>query len=121
MYTDDLLVASKSPEKHLLHLRQVFERLRQYSLSINVAKSSFGQIELTFFGHKITAKGVLPLPEKVSVIKQFPKPSSVTQLRRFLGLINFYHRFILNCAHLLHPLHLFLNNLPKFRSKQTLH
>ena len=69
--------------------------------------------------HKIIAKGVLPLPEKVSAIKQFPKPS-VTQLRQFLGLINFYHRFIPNCAHLLHPLHLFLNNLPKSRSKQTL-
>ena len=69
VYTDDLLVASKSPEEHFLHLRQVFDRLRQYSLTINVAKSSFGQIELTFLGHKITAKGVLPLPERVSVIK----------------------------------------------------
>ena len=121
VYIDDLLVASKSPEEHLLHLRQVFERLRQYSLTISVAKSSFGQIELTFLGHKITAKGVLSLPEKVSAIKQFPKPSSVTQLCRFLGFINFYHRFIPNCAHLLHPLHIFLNNLPKSRSKQTLH
>ena len=121
VYIDDLLVASKSPKEHLLHLRQVFERLRQYSLTISVAKSSFGQIELTFLGHKVTGKSVLPLPEKVSAIKQFPKPSSVTQLRRFLGLINFYHRFIHNCAHLLHPLHLFLNNLPKSRSKQTLH
>ena len=107
VYIDDLLVASKSPEEHLLHLRQVFERLRQYSLTINVAKYSFGQIELTFLGYKITAKGVLPLPEKVSAIKQFPKPSSVTQLRRFLGLINFYHRLIPNCAYLLQPLHLF--------------
>ena len=77
VYTDDLLVASKSPEEHLLHLRQVFERLRQYSLTINVAKSSFGEIELTFLGHKITAKGVLPLPKKVSAIKQFPVLASV--------------------------------------------
>ena len=53
-------------------------------------------------------------------MKQFPKPSSVTQLRQFLGLVNFYHCFIPNCAHLLHPLHLFLNNLPKSRSKQPL-
>ena len=121
VYVDNLLVARKSPEEHLLQLRQVFERLRQYSLTINVAESSFGQIEWTFLSHKTTAKGVLPLPKKVSAIKQFPKPSSVTQLRRFLGLINFYHRFILNCAHLLHPLHLFLSDLTKSRSKQTLH
>ena len=103
-----------------MHLRLVFERLRKYSLTLNVAKSSFRQTELTFLGHKITAEGILPLPEKVSAVKQFPKPSSVNQLRQFLGLVNFYHRFIPNCAHLLHPLHLFLNNLPKSRSKQPL-
>ena len=53
VYIDDLLVARKTPEEQLLHLRQVFEQLRRYSLTINVAKSSFGQIELTFLGHKI--------------------------------------------------------------------
>ena len=118
VYVDDLLIASKSLEDHLVHLRLVFERLRKCSLTLNVAKSSFRQTELTFLGHKITAEGILPLPEKVSAVKQFPKPSSVTQLRQFLGLVNFCHRFIPNCAHLSHPLHLFLNNLPKSRSKQ---
>ena len=120
VYMNDLLIASKSLEDHLVHLRLVFERLRKCSLTLNVAKSSFCQTQLTFLGHKITAEGILPLPEKVSAVKQFPKPSSVTQLRQFLGLVNFYHRFIPNCAHLLHPLHLFLNNLPKSRSKQPL-
>ena len=120
VYIDDLLIASKSLEDHLVHLRLVFERLRKYSLTLNVAKSSFRQTELTFLGHKITAEGILSLPEKVSAVKQFSKPSSVNQLRQFLGLVNFYHRFIPNCAHLLHPLHLFLNNLPKSRSKQPL-
>ena len=120
VYVDDLLIASKSLEDHILHLRTGFQRFRQYSLNLNVTKSSFAQTKLTFLGHKIRANGILPLPEKVSAIKQFLKPSYVNQRRQLLGLVNFYHRFIPNCVHLLHPLHLFLNNLPKSRSTQTL-
>ena len=74
IYIHDLLDPSKSQEEHLHHPRQVFERLREYFLIVNVAKFFFRQTELTLLGHKMIADWILPLIEKVGAIKQFPKP-----------------------------------------------
>ena len=71
------------------------------------SKCEFGIHELTFLGHCLNSSGVRPLEEKVSAIREFPQPSTQHKLREFLGLVNFYHRFIPQCAHTLQP----LNNL----------
>ena len=63
--------------------------------------------ELDFLGHRVSADGFQPLQERVMAIREFPIPSSVCKLHEFLGLVNFYHRFIPNCASILEP----LNNL----------
>ncbi|XP_041786236.1 uncharacterized protein K02A2.6-like [Anopheles merus] len=93
-YIDDIIVASKTPEEHREHLRLLFARLTQHGLTINLAKCEFAQPEISFLGHRVTSAGILPLEEKVDTIRQFPKPNTVMELKRFLAMINFYRRFI---------------------------
>ena len=107
-YIDDLLIASSSPEEHLQHLRLVLERLDEHGILINVQKSIFGVPELDFLGFHLDSTGIRPLQEKVEVVREFPLPSTQRKLREFLGLVNFYHRFIPNGATLLQPLHALL-------------
>ena len=104
---DDVLVVSPNAEEHEEHLRTVFQRLSEHGIIINPDKCEFGVPQLNFLGHKVTGQGIQPMEEKVSVIRDFPQPTSQRKLREFLGLVNFYHRFIPNCSAILHP----LNNL----------
>ena len=73
-------------------------------LTTNAEKSQFGKSSLEFVGHHVSSAGIKPLQEKVSAIDDFPRPSSYRQLRRFLGLVNFYRSFIPNCASIAQPL-----------------
>lgn len=103
-YLDDLLIASSSAEEHLQHLRQLFQRLDDYGLVINPTKCQFGTSSLEFLGHLVDSTGISPLTEKVQAIQDFPPPQSLTKLRKFLGLANFYRRFIPNCGTIMQPL-----------------
>ena len=103
-YIDDLLIASSSTDEHLEHLRLLFQRLSDYGIVINPSKCHFGQNSLEFLGHHISADGISPLPEKVQAILDFAAPTSIKKLREFLGLVNFYRRFLPHCAHALQPL-----------------
>ena len=113
VYIDDVLVASKDITQHQQHLRMVFERLRQFNIKINILKSLFGVNELEYLGHMISPKGISPLDSKVTAIKDFPKPESQKSLRRWLGMINYYRRFIPQCAKILEPIHKLLKNSKK--------
>lgn len=93
-YIDDICIASSSVDQHIDHLRQVFQRLQQNNLSINISKCHLGKDEVKFLGHLITPDGLRPLPEKIEVIKNFPLPTFAMELKRFLAMINFYRRFI---------------------------
>ncbi|KAM0726709.1 Retrovirus-related Pol polyprotein from transposon 297 [Formica fusca] len=97
-YIDDILVASKSREEHDRHLRKLFQRLNDYGLRINPAKCIFGEEHVKFLGYVVTKEGTKPLPEKVQAIQEFPKPTTVKQMRQFLGMLNFYRRFIPGAA-----------------------
>ena len=103
-YIDDVLVASSSAEEHKQHLRSVFRRFDEYGVVINPLKCVFGVKELTFLGHHISSKGIRPLQDKVQAVRDFPRPNSQRKLREFLGLINFYHRFLNHGAAILKPL-----------------
>ena len=107
-YIDDLLIASPDEETHRQHLQQVFTRLRDYGVQINAAKSIFGVPTVTFLGHTVSSAGISPLPAKCEAVQQFPKPSTQRQLKEFLGLVNYYNRFIKNCSLLLQPLYALL-------------
>ncbi|KAL7641867.1 UNVERIFIED_CONTAM: hypothetical protein RMT77_007741 [Armadillidium vulgare] len=103
-YLDDLLIASSSPELHKSHLLAVFTRLQEFGIRVNPDKCVLGVPSLTFLGHTISSSGVLPLQDRVSAIRQFPLPETQRQLRQFLGMITFYHRFIPSAAAFLTPL-----------------
>ena len=104
VYIDDLLIASSNPEEHRQHLRLVLERLSDHGILINPAKCVFGADSLEFLGHYVSSEGIRPLDSKVEAVSKFPQPPTLRQLREFLGLVNFYHRFIPQCANILQPL-----------------
>lgn len=97
-YLDDICIASDNEEEHMEHLRIVFERLKQHGMSVNLSKCKFGQTSVNFLGHLVTPDGIAPLPEKIETIKSFVLPKIVKQLRGFIGLVNFYRRFIPGAA-----------------------
>nr|VZH98603.1 unnamed protein product [Spirometra erinaceieuropaei] len=103
-YIDDLLVASRNAEEHKEHLALVFDRLDQFGVVINPSKCVLGVPSLDFLGHLVNAQGLRPLSSKVEAIRDFPSPTSKRQLQRFLGMENFYRRFLPNCANLMLPL-----------------
>ena len=82
-------------------------RLAEYGIIIGPEKCQFGATELSFLGHHVCAEGILPLPSAVDAIVNFVKPEKQRALRRYLGMVNYYHRFIPQCAAKLTP----LNNL----------
>ncbi|GFT15817.1 transposon Tf2-9 polyprotein [Nephila pilipes] len=83
-------------------------------------KGKFGQTELTFLGFKVTAEELKPPSIKVDAIKKFPEPKSFSNLRRILGTVNFYHRFIPNCVKLQQPLTALLRGIKKNSRKQII-
>lgn len=105
VYLDDILVASSSEVEHANHLRTVFGLLRDNGLCVNRKKCAFGLGELDYLGHRVSAAGIAPLPSKVEAVAQLPTPTSKLELQRFLGMINYYHRFLPKVAGLLAPLH----------------
>eukprot|EP00795_Rhopilema_esculentum_P017889 gene17889-biopygen2080 len=103
-YIDDLLIASKSEAEHLLHLDILFSRLSDHGIVIHPTKCIFGQSHIDFLGHHVSPQGISPLSTRVKAIKDFPPPTSLKKLHEFLGLINFYRRFVPGCAELIQPL-----------------
>ena len=69
-------------------------RLEQHGIVLNGEKCVLGVPEVQFLGHLVSARGIIPLPEKVAAIRAFPQPVTVGQLMSYLGMVNFYRRFI---------------------------
>ena len=114
-YLDDLLIASKSAEEHREHVAMVLERLQSHGITINIKKSVFGESKLKFVGHIVSADGIHPTPEKVEALSSYPLPATIRDLRRFTGMLNFYHRFIPHLAELQAP----LTNIYRTSSKKN--
>ena len=103
-FLDDIIIASKDEMQHLEHLKTLFACLATHGLKINIAKCEFGKDSLIFLGHKVCKDGIFPTEDKIKAIKEFPLPINQKKLREYLGLINFYRRFIPNCSTLLQAL-----------------
>lgn len=104
-YIDDILIFSRSSEEHKANLKTLLSRLSAYGVVINPAKCIFEATALTFLGYRISPEGIAPPAERVEALRSYPLPTTVKDLRRFLGMINFYRRFLPKAAELQAPLH----------------
>ena len=105
VYVDDILMASTNTQMQKDHLRQVFQLLTSNGLVIQKDKCVFGVQEIDFLGHRVTATGILPLPDPVTTLQEYQVPENKAALQRFLRMINYYHRFLPKIAGQLHALH----------------
>lgn len=110
VYIDDIIIASDSIEEHRKHLQEVFSRLEKFGITINLSKCIFEQTKLEFLGHEVSTEGIRPLDDKVKAIMEFPRPTTVDQLRRFLGMLNFYRPHIPHAANHQSELDRYLTN-----------
>ena len=104
VYLDDVLVASQTAEQHESDLRQLFAALKCFGLVLNMEKCTFGMHAIEFLGHLVSVQGIGPLQDKVEAVQCFQQPQTVRLLQRFLGLVNFYRRFLPGIAATLRPL-----------------
>ena len=104
IYIDDIIIFSRSVEEHLVHLEEVFRRLRQANVKLNPKKCSFVKQKVEYLGHVVTPEGVSPNPDKVRVVQEFPTPTNLKELRNLLGLANYYRRFVKGFSHIANPL-----------------
>lgn len=114
-YLDDLCVFSKTFDEHLAHLNEVLVRLKRAGLTCNPSKVKFAQPEVSFLGHLVSSKGVCIDPDRTQAIRDFPPPKDVKGIARFLGMINFYRKFIPNVAELAAPLNQLRKSGVKFK------
>lgn len=112
-YIDDILVASKTEEEHKNHLKLLFNRLSDFGVNIKASKCVFGSPALDFLSHKITPDGITPSQDRIEAINVFPPPTSIKKIQQFVGMVNYYHRFIPKLAELLSPIHAHLATLLK--------
>eukprot|EP00731_Ephydatia_muelleri_P001678 Em0001g1678a len=108
VYLDDILITGQSEADHLRTLEDVLGRLEAAGMRLKAAKCLFMQKEVEYLGHRITSEGIHPAAEKLRAIKDSPAPQNTQQLRSFLGLINYYSKFLPHLASLLAPLYTLL-------------
>lgn len=112
-YIDDILIYSEDENQHKHNLQEVLERLNKYGVTLNIEKCEFGKRKLNFLGYEVSALGIKPTEERIHAISTYPKPSTIQELRRFLGMINFYRDCLPHQAELQAELNKFLHNKKK--------
>ena len=109
-YLDDILIYSPDVLTHLIHMRQLFQRLREADLKLNREKCNFFKSHIQYLGHLISGEGIKPLPEKLESIEEMPPPTTPKEVKQFLGLIGYYRKFVPRFANVARP----LTNLTRF-------
>ena len=104
VYIDDLLAHAHTHEQHRRDLQELFHRLRNVNLKLNLKKCEFGATNVSYLGFRLTPQGILPGIDKLKVVREATPPTTVTQVRQFLGLCNFFRSHVRNFAQISSPL-----------------
>ena len=105
IYLDDIINYSKTPEEHVERLEAVFQKLSAAGLKLKPSKCEFFKSQITYLGHIVSSEGIATDPKKIKAIQLWPRPETVTQIRKFTGLTNYYRKFIHNYAKVARLLH----------------
>jgi hypothetical protein len=105
VYLDDILVFSKNPDEHMSHLQTALTILKDNEFHIRFEKCKFGIKEVEYLGHVINVNGVSPSPSKIQAVLDWPVPTTVTEVRQFLGFVNYYRKHIPRYSHICKPLY----------------
>lgn len=114
IFQDDILITGKDRTEHIGRLKQVLIRLEEAGLKISLNKCEFFKSKVSYLGFIIDKHGLHTCENKISAIKNAPIPRNITQLKSFLGLINYYGRFVANLTNILYPLYSLLKNEGKW-------
>jgi len=104
VFIDDILIYSRTLEDHTHHLRTALEVLRKNELYNKLSKCEFWLRKVAFLGHVVSNKGVSVDPQKIEAVSNWPRPKNPTEVRSFLGLAEYYHRFVQNFSKIATPL-----------------
>lgn len=113
-YIDDILVTGSDEKDHLINLEAVLTKLNSCGLRLNKSKCLFMKPSVEYLGHTIDAQGLHPTQKKVKAIKEAPSPKNITELRSFLGILNYYSKFLPQMSTKLKPLYDLLHKNAKF-------
>jgi hypothetical protein len=105
VYLDDILIFSRTWDEHVRHVRQVLDTFQREKLYVKLSKCGFGKTALVYLGHIVGGEQLKIDPSKIDVIVYWPEPKSVTKIRSFLGVVQYWMRFISNFSFIAYPLH----------------
>lgn len=117
VYLNDVIVFSPDFASHLLHLERVFQAMEKYGLKLRPDKCQLFRREVRFLGHRVSAVGVSPDPEKVSAVQSWEQPKTVRQVRSFLGFVGCYGHFIKGFSGIARPLNRLLEGTGRPRGR----
>ena len=114
-YLDDILIMGQTKEEHDEVLEQVLQRLQDHGIRLTQSKCKFAQDSVEYLGHRIDAAGLHPTKEKIQAVVNAPEPRNVAELKAYLGLLNYYGRFLPNLSTTLQPLNELLCKTKKWK------
>ena len=103
-YLDDIIIFSNNELEHLQHLETVFKRLQEAGLKLKESKCDFFRSQIHYLGHMLSAEGIQPLPEKLDSITNMPASENQTEVKQFLELVGYYHKFVPHFLDISRPL-----------------
>ena len=112
---DDMIISGKTEQDHLNNLEMVLSRLHKHGLRANSSKCEFFHDKIEFCGHEISQDGLHKSQKKIGAVVNAPHPENVSQVRSFIGLINYYQHFLPNLSTLLQPLNKLLEKGSKWK------